>query len=97
MHSDHKEVMDDPSPTAWFTGFGDSSINFRIVFWFPHFDGGLTVKSEVGLAVDKALKEANITIPFPQRDLYIKEVKSTTIPEPQTEKKAPSKKTPPKK
>ena len=90
--SDHKEVMDDPAPAAWFTGFGDSSINFRLVFWFPHFDGGLTVKSEVGLAVDKVLKEAGITIPFPQRDIHIKEAKTSIIPEPQTEKKASAKK-----
>ena len=71
----HKEVMEDPAPSAWFTGFGDSSINFKLVFWFPAFDGGLGVKSEVALAVDKALKEAGITIPFPQQDVYIKEIK----------------------
>ncbi len=71
----HKEVMEDPAPSAWFTGFGDSSINFKLVFWFPTFDGGLGVKSEVALAVDKALKEAGITIPFPQQDVYIKEIK----------------------
>ncbi|MDX2443937.1 MAG: mechanosensitive ion channel [Bacteroidales bacterium] len=95
--SDHKEVMEDPGPSAWFTGFGDSSINFKLVFWFPSFDGGLAVKTEVGLAVDKALKEANITIPFPQRDLYIKEVRDTPNQEGQTLKKTPTKKTPPQK
>jgi len=28
----------------------------------------------VGIAIDKALKAAGITIPFPQRDLWLKSV-----------------------
>ncbi len=95
--TDNEGVMEDPAPAAWFTGFGDSSIDFRLVFWHPNFDGGLTVVSEVGLAIDTALKKANITIPFPQRDLYIKEVKDTTIQEEQVVKKTAPKKAAPKK
>lgn len=95
--TDNEGVMEDPAPAAWFTGFGDSSIDFRLVFWHPNFDGGLTVVSQVGLAIDTALKKASITIPFPQRDLYIKEVKDTTKQEDQVLKKTVPKKTPPKK
>ncbi len=69
----HKSVMDDPAPSAWFSGFGDNSINFRLVFWHPEFDGSLTVKSEVALAIFDAFTKENITIPFPQQDVYIKE------------------------
>lgn len=86
--SSHKEVMEDPAPSAWFTGFGDSSINFKLVFWYPSFDGGLTVKSEVALAVDNALKEAGITIPFPQQDVYVKEFKGSTPVKPEVKKPA---------
>jgi len=71
----HEIVMDDPAPSAWFTGFGDSSINFKLVFWHPSFDGGLSVKSEVAISVFDALEKAGITIPFPQQDVYIKENK----------------------
>ncbi len=71
----HDSVMDDPAPSAWFLGFGDSSINFKLVFWHPSFDGSLSVKSEVAIEVFDALKKANITIPFPQQDVYIKEFK----------------------
>lgn len=94
--NDHKEVMDDPAPSAWFTGFGDSSINFKLVFWYPSFNGGLTVKSQVALAVDDALKDANITIPFPQQDVYIKEIKDSVAEKLPIVKKAVAKKTPPK-
>jgi small-conductance mechanosensitive channel len=91
--SAHKEVMDDPPPSAWFTGFGDSSINFKLVFWYPSFDGGLTVKSEVALAVDNALKDAGITIPFPQQDVYVKEFKDKQSEKPEVVKKLTPKKT----
>ena len=63
-------VMKNPSPFIIFRGFGDSSLDFRVMFW-THFDDGLKVKSSVGVAIDNAFKEANITIPFPQRDLHI--------------------------
>jgi small-conductance mechanosensitive channel len=89
--TNHKEVMDDPAPSAWFTGFGDSSINFKLVFWYPSFDGGLTVQSDVALAVDVALKEAGITIPFPQQDVYIKEIKEKLQEKPEILKKAVTK------
>ncbi len=60
-----------PAPTAYFTGFGDSSLNFRLLAW-THIDHRLSVESELNGAVNKALKKAGIEIPFPQRDLHIR-------------------------
>nr|WP_319399627.1 mechanosensitive ion channel domain-containing protein [uncultured Carboxylicivirga sp.] len=68
--SEQKGVMKNPKPFIVFKGFGDSSLDFRVMFW-THFDDGLAVKSDVGVAIDNAFKEANITIPFPQRDLHL--------------------------
>ncbi len=75
----HKDVMDDPAPAAWFSGFGDSSINFRLVFWHGQFDGSLTVKSEVAITIFDELSKAGITIPFPQQDVYIKDTPNETL------------------
>lgn len=63
-------IMRNPEPTIIFTGFGDSSLNFSIRFW-THFNDGLMIKSDIGIAIDKAFKQAGIEIPFPQRDLHI--------------------------
>ncbi len=52
-----------------FKGFGEVSLDFRVLFWTA-FDYGLSTNSRVGVAIDKAFKEADITIPFPQRDLH---------------------------
>lgn len=69
---DYKEAMQDPSPIALFSDFGDSSLNFRLRFWV-HFELGLQAKSDVSIAVYNKFKEHGIEIPFPQQDVYIKE------------------------
>ena len=54
------------------TDFGDSSINLMVRVWCNGKDM-IPVRSAVVLAIDEALKDAGITIPFPQRDLHVRE------------------------
>jgi small-conductance mechanosensitive channel len=55
--------------------FGDSSVNFDLRFWIRDPENGQSnVRSDVYLAVWEALHEAGVEIPFPQRDIYIKEM-----------------------
>jgi small-conductance mechanosensitive channel len=68
---DHPEVLDFPKPWPLFDGFGDSALNFRVLFWVD-FDRGLTVTSEVAVNIYDALEEAGIKIPYTQQDLHIK-------------------------
>ena len=70
---EHKEVLDNPPPYVWFKQFNDSSIDFRLLFFYPRFDGGQTVRSEVATAVVRAFNKNGITIPFPQVDVHIQE------------------------
>jgi small-conductance mechanosensitive channel len=72
--SDHVDVIDHPPPTALFLGFGDSSLDFDLRFWTVKFERWREVKSEVTVAVNNALKQAGIEIPFPQRDLHVRSV-----------------------
>jgi small-conductance mechanosensitive channel len=68
---DHPEVYKIPPPTAYFTGFGDSALDFRLLAW-TNIDKRLAVESDLNGAINKALKKARIEIPFPQRDLHIR-------------------------
>jgi small-conductance mechanosensitive channel len=70
----HAEVLASPEPTALFTGFGESSLNFELRFWTPEYDAYLLVASEVRTAIVAAFAERGIEIPFPQRDLHIRSV-----------------------
>jgi len=64
-------ILDEPPPTAIFTGFGDSSINFELRAWIADINQRPFVRSELGLAIDREFRAAGIVIPFPQRDLHL--------------------------
>ena len=67
-------VLRTPEPFALFTGFGDSALNFELRFWTTDADRVAILKSDVTTAINDALVNAGIEIPFPQRDLHIRSV-----------------------
>lgn len=77
--AEHKEILKEPAPLALFTGFGDSSLDFRLLFWIPRAENRFVIHSEINVAVSNALKEAGIEIPFPQRDLHVRSVDSSLL------------------
>lgn len=72
-------IIKEREPMALFTGFGDSSLDFRLLFWVP-YEIGLKAKSDVSIAVYNKFKEAGIEIPYPQRDVHIKTLPPGTAP-----------------
>ncbi|MFK7757045.1 MAG: mechanosensitive ion channel family protein [Flavobacteriales bacterium] len=56
---------------VWFEEFGDSSLNFKLLFWARKSWTSETIKSDVRFAIDKAFRENNIQIPFPQRVVHM--------------------------
>ncbi|VAW50440.1 Potassium efflux system KefA protein / Small-conductance mechanosensitive channel [hydrothermal vent metagenome] len=61
-----------PEPRVLFREFGDSSLNFELRVFLHNVDSRLSVISDLNFAIDKAFRENNIEIPFPQRDLHVK-------------------------
>jgi potassium-dependent mechanosensitive channel len=70
----HPGVLLARPPAAFFMGFGESALNFELRFWCADQDTWLQLQSDVTVAIAKALKEAGIEIPFPQRDLHVRSV-----------------------
>lgn len=59
---------------VWLVGFGDSRLNFELVTWVDQslvMSPGRTQALYLW-ALETELKERDIVIPFPQRDLYIR-------------------------
>ena len=56
--------------TVHFAGFGDNSIDFKIIVWVPVLSLSFA-KGEVMEAVYNTLNDHHIEIPFPQRDIHI--------------------------
>jgi small-conductance mechanosensitive channel len=78
-------VLLERPPMAFFMGFGESSLNFELRFWSAWQDTWFQLQSDVTVAVAKALREAGIEIPFPQRDLHFRRI-DTPVAEGLTEK-----------
>ncbi len=71
---EHPMVLDQPEPSALFKGFGDSSLDFDLRFFIPKRDVYAAVVHEINTAIDRAFREANIEIAFPQRDINIRSI-----------------------
>ena len=58
-------------PRVLFREFGDSSLNFDLRVYVKKIEILTLVISDVNFAIYKAFNEANIEIPFPQRDVHV--------------------------
>jgi small-conductance mechanosensitive channel len=67
----HPDVVASPVPVALFLGFGDSALQFQLRAWTSRLDRHLMVRSELGVAVYGALRDAGFSIPFPQQEVRI--------------------------
>ncbi|HPG10688.1 MAG TPA: mechanosensitive ion channel [Chitinophagaceae bacterium] len=72
--SDHPGILKQPPPFVRLEEFADSSVNFKLYFWTSEVFRVENTKSDLRFSVVKKLKENNITIPFPQMDVYVKQV-----------------------
>ena len=69
--------IDDPKPACYLKEFADSSVNFMLFFWLADVSKGrYQAKNDVMLSIWKKFKENNISIPYPQRDIHIKNPKA---------------------
>ena len=63
-------------PQVWLVGFGESSLDFELVNWVNPKLGKATPGSWRALynwEIESALQRYNIEIPFPQRDIHMKD------------------------
>jgi small-conductance mechanosensitive channel len=68
----HPSILKNPEPLVLFTDFGDSSLDFKLIFTLNNSFEAIMPKSDLRFKVNQLFKEHNITIPFPQRDVHIK-------------------------
>ncbi len=68
----HPQVLNEPIPFVRFLSFGESSLRMELHFWSKELMPIENVKSDLMFAIDKSFREKGIIIPFPQRDLWIR-------------------------
>lgn len=70
------KVLSYPAPKVWFKGFGDSSLEFQLLVWIDNPQDSDPIKSALNFLIEHELRYRGIEIPFPQRDLHIRNVDS---------------------
>jgi small-conductance mechanosensitive channel len=69
-----RRVLDTPPPTVWWSGFGDNSVDFTIHCWINDPEEGVgNVRSEVLKHLWALFKEHGVELPYPQRDLRLRQ------------------------
>ncbi len=68
----HPLVLPHPEPDVGFTAFGDSSLQFDLLFWVEEAKGGVRVLSDLRFRIHHLFKESGIEMPFPQREVHLK-------------------------
>ena len=68
-----------PKPRVRFRAFGDSALDFELLFWVGHPGQKGLVLHQINRNILRNLNAAGVEIPFPQRVLH--------MPKPEPEKK----------
>ncbi|WP_342052997.1 mechanosensitive ion channel family protein [Crocosphaera sp. Alani8] len=65
----HQDILYTPSPQVFFSDFGDSSLNFKLLVWINKPHKQFKIKSDLYFKIDSQFRQEGIEIPFPQTDI----------------------------
>jgi small-conductance mechanosensitive channel len=67
-------VLKEPVPNAALSAFGADGLEFTLGYWIADPENGqLNARSEINLAILRALREHGVEIPYPQRIVHVKQ------------------------
>lgn len=72
--SNHDTVLAQPEPIVRLVNFGESSLDFEALFWTKDLLEIENIRSDIRFEVERLFRENNIVIPYPQRDVWVKEM-----------------------
>ena len=73
----NERVVKDPAAAVFCVGLGASSIDFEVWIFVKDLPDFMPLAHEIYASITRALAEADIGIPFPQRDIHVR-----SLPEP---------------
>ncbi|MHC4112256.1 MAG: mechanosensitive ion channel family protein [Planctomycetota bacterium] len=73
-----KKILEEPSPTVAVVELGDSSVNFVVRPWV-NADDYWDVYFDITTKIKLSLDQNSISIPYPQRDIHMKNNSSNQI------------------
>ena len=76
---EHKDVLNVPEPYVFFKDFGNSSLDFSLLFFSQNLFRIERTKSDIRFAIDRKFRESKVIIPFPQRDIWVRQMPSSDV------------------
>ncbi|WP_442267209.1 mechanosensitive ion channel family protein [Tenacibaculum sp. ZS6-P6] len=68
---EHRQILKTPEPIVLFKNFGNSSLDFELIFTIHNSFQLPIIQSDLRFRIDELFREHQISIPFPQRDIHI--------------------------
>lgn len=75
----NNKVMQSPGPSVLLNNFGNSSVDFKINFWSYDLSDAGTLRSNIMIEIFEQFAKANIEIPYPKQDVYIKGIEGNKL------------------
>ncbi len=79
--ADMPNVRREPPPVVQLVDFGDFAMNYLVKFWVDDFSRHNFITSDARRRIWYAFRRQGIEIPFPKRDVYMKQEKPLAIPQ----------------
>ena len=73
-------------PVVRFRDFGDSSLDFTVIFWVDNILNQWKTRSEIRKEIDIRFRREGIKIPFPQRTVWLNQLKEDVVKKKQVSK-----------
>ena len=72
----HPNVVNEKGfePLVRFTDFGDSGLEFTVILWIDEVMNQWKALHDIRLEIDALFRKENITIPFPQRTVWLNQI-----------------------
>lgn len=70
----HPLVLRDPAPSVLFANLGDSALEFQLTCFVVEEAQSAVIRSDLLFAIHAGLQKAGIEIPYPQRDIRLRDI-----------------------
>jgi small-conductance mechanosensitive channel len=91
---ENPKVLGEPPPVVLFLNFGESSLDFELRVWIADFAERRFIQSDLIREIDRQFRNAEIEIPFPQRDLHVRSLDEDVMAELHRGQRSPKKEEP---
>lgn len=70
---ENNKILKEPRAEVFFANFGDSSWNLELRVWLSDLTHYYQIQSEINAAIVHKFRKYGIEMPYPQRDLHMRE------------------------